>query len=306
MTDFPFRYWYMPSFRNMYMKLLELNNNFPNEWDKTNIVIREFPEHYENIDSLADHFVEHVRIKSRISNEISPLNAWKEIKKKNMNIPDNDREKRELVYYKSKGCNLFNPVYAMYLFKNSEKILDIASGWGDRLIAAYASNSVKQYRGWDTNPELIDVYKRLALECSKHTSKELNWKIECAPFENQDDHFTENGDLNGYFDTVIASPPYEYHEIYDGEQTSTNRYKTRDEWYNKYYFKILELIEKALMKGGKIILYIPSKGKMYYSAKTFFKRKGLSEQTSIDFCQNIINDNKFKKGRLRKGYIWVK
>ena len=266
-SEFPFRRNYMPKFDDMFARLKLISINPPNEWSipreryNLGIVSRSFPTDFELTDSLADHFVESVRIKCREIGHKTPIEAWKSISTK-IEQSLTTREKREAVYKISRGCNLFNTALCTYLIarfcnKPNAAILDPTAGWGDRLISAFAVPNIAYYHGWDTNPELQNVYKQIGnhmlVNHEKHT---LNWHVEFGPFEDSVQRFHEGNDLHERFDIAILSPPIFTKELYLGAETSTNRYKTFAAWKNKFYIPLIKQTILGLKIGGYLLLYI--------------------------------------------------
>jgi DNA-directed RNA polymerase beta' subunit len=290
--DFP--YITTPSFGEMYNKLQTVCHNPPEAWllprqGERMLVERSFPNNYEEIDSLNDHFVEQKRILSREEGYDSPSEAWKKISSGN---PVKEVSKRrQLVYSLSRGCDNFNPIFACMIYGQSKRILDISSGWGDRLIGAFASPSVELYRGWSGNPELTESYSQIGKACQSLTSKNLDWKIETSHFEDQVDHFGIGGDMVGYFDTVIASPT-----------CNLTKYSEEENWYLKYYLPMLKLATNSLRIDGRLFLYIPTRTKMWERASNYLLKLRMVPDGSYGFTQTVEG----KIEPTRKVYIWRK
>jgi hypothetical protein len=129
---------------------------------------------------------------------------------------------------------------ALYQFFNAKIILDMSSGWGDRLVGSCGL----EYHGFDPNSKLTDKYKYII------NLYNLNAKIECCPFE-------DSNLQNNYYDIMFSSPPYFDRESYSQEENqSSNRYKTIDEWLNKFLFVSIDKTYNALKKGGILAINI--------------------------------------------------
>lgn len=136
----------------------------------------------------------------------------------------------------------FSPAIASSIYNlfNSSKILDMSSGWGDRLVGSQG----KEYHGFDPNLALYDRYNKII------KSYGLNAKIENIPFE--DSALKEN-----YYDIMFSSPPYFNRETYSKDETQSSiRYKNIDEWINKFLLKSIEKIYSALKTDGILTINI--------------------------------------------------
>jgi len=63
-----------------------------------------------------------------------------------------------------------------------------------------------------------------------------------------------------HFDLVFFSPPYYRLEMYEGNNQSTERYKTYEEWLKKYWDKTIQLCYHVLEPNGKICYIISDYG----------------------------------------------
>ena len=179
--DFPFHSYFLPPFKQMYNNLLEIPNKYSPIWDKPQhdrfaMCVRIDPVDYENVDNICDHITEGIRILCPEQKYISPLMSWVNMKKEEhiekynpYNIVKNNKTQsaiyRDNIREKTRGCNLFSAGLAVYLFNRfvgeGGSLLDCTAGWGDRLIASFACG-LGYYRGWDTNPNLQQVYNKIA------------------------------------------------------------------------------------------------------------------------------------------------
>lgn len=307
--NFPYRKLYMPPFVEMVKKLRMIAESPPEAWSKPQLgrialVERSFPKDYETADSLSDWDAEPVRIQCKERAVIdSPQDAWNVIRNDH-DLPDDIRKRRELVYNKSRGCNLFNVALGVYELNGANNwiglgagdVLDPAAGWGDRLGAAFIVGA-RSYNGWDTNTKLQPVYAALAARYESAGFK-LKWKIKATPFEQVPDE-----EIAKKYDTVIMSPPFYDIELYEGDKTSTKMYSSANEWYEKFYRVLLRKVAIALRDGGRIIAYIPS-GRMKEEAMNILQPLGFTYIGAVGFRQT--KNNKESPGPIRDSFVWIR
>lgn len=213
----------------------------------------------EPVGMLSDFFVEDIRVHCKFLKNPSIYDYYNDNidfvvdSLKAQGMPINIKEMREFLWQsKVRQCTTFKPKlikYIIELFK-SRRVLDISSGWGDRLIGAMASD-IDLYHGYDPNLQLSRRYAEI-IEFFKLQA--VNPFVECivksAPFE---DAKLERG----FYDLVMSSPPYFNMEIYtDTPGQSTESVTTEENWYNNYLWKWLENSRRALRKGGILALNI--------------------------------------------------
>ena len=75
----------------------------------------------------------------------------------------------------------------------------------------------------------------------------------------------------------FSSPPYFDLELYNGEQTSTEKFKTYEDWLEGYLRPTIVNCSKYLVPGGNFIMSIKNMGKrkMYDSAFKMCEEAGL-------------------------------
>lgn len=162
----------------------------------------------------------------------------------------------------NKLCTIFKP----YLFKlliNIFKpkdikptILDLSSGWGDRLIASIClEEQINKYIGIDPNSNLFKGYKKMINDYAKDSNK---FKLIESPSE-----IVDYKKLNEEIDIIFWSPPFSVQEHYitdtfrdDYKLQSTNKYKEYNEWEDKFLIKTINESTKILKKNGILILYL--------------------------------------------------
>lgn len=145
---------------------------------------------------------------------------------------------------------LARDIYLHYC-KSNPKVLDPCAGWGGRMIGFASSLLGGEY--WATDPatktyEGLSRLKEFLLlaDCIKST----NIFLHNLPFE--DFPVEEN-----YFDFAFTSPPYFDTEIYSDEETQAyNRYKTLEEFNEKFLTVLIEKTMISLKDGSCFLLNI--------------------------------------------------
>lgn len=318
---YPFGSWYLPSFSHMLERLqrdIELDVHYKEpaldaESENLGYIVRDYPDHANLSDSITDLRVEDVRSRCILKNaKVSPYSYW-ENHKEEFN-DHNPYINKEVLYNKVRGCNLFNIYLAIRLLRGNDpadpvywgrvnaagnpvkgpgRVLDPASGWGDRLGAAFIAGA-ECYHGWDTNKSLQQSYSKLAEEYADNgLDIRDGWKVTPSPFE--------NAKLTETYDTVMTSPPYFTVELYEGEHTSTNIYKSRDSWFNDYYKPMWRNAAEALRPGGRIMAYIAD-WMLNETDEVLRGEFGFDYLGKLGFIQHIEG----AKGAVRNTFIWRK
>lgn len=148
----------------------------------------------------------------------------------------------------------------IYDISQAKDVLDLCAGWGDRLVSALATSSVKSYTGIDPNIILHPKYE----EISKFYKHDKILKFICSPAE---DVVLDPKQ----FDVIFTSPPYFDLEVYSQDKNqSTSRYKTLNLWLNRFLFKLIEQSYIWLKEDGRLFLNI-------------------SDYNDVFFCQKMID-----------------
>lgn len=154
--------------------------------------------------------------------------------------------------YKFKECTTFKPQIMKYFINkyNARKILDISSGWGDRLIGAMTCD-IDCYHGHDPNECLYPRYKKIISFFKDHMyNKNADLKVELTKFE--DSKLQDN-----YYDLVMSSPPYFDIEVYQEKNSNQSVFnKNEKEWYNSFLKVAVDKCLKALKNDGMLVLNI--------------------------------------------------
>jgi ubiquinone/menaquinone biosynthesis C-methylase UbiE len=227
-------------------------------------------EDYNTIDVITNLFTEEQRIKAKVykgkSEAISPYEFWMTGKSKiidhiqSQKQPLNSYTLREAIFELVPEATLFKTTVAKSIYDifKPTHILDMSSGWGDRLIAAiaYGDGVDVKYSGFDPNSSLkykyTDIVNRLAPE-----SKRGNFKVRTEPFESANLKDIKDVDL------FFSSPPYFDFEVYTNEETqSINNYKTYPDWVVKFLFKSIKNAFSVIVKDGYFVMHITDTGNM--------------------------------------------
>ena len=122
-----------------------------------------------------------------------------------------------------------------------ETFYDPCGGWGDRLVAAQASEI--EYYCRDVNPLVFSGYALQQHEFGGNVDFELKGAEVDAPIYN-------------YFDMVFTSPPYYKIEKYQGDEQSYKKYKTFDQWVGSFLLPMLEHALASLKPNGVLAINI--------------------------------------------------
>ena len=182
-------------------------------------------------------------------------------------------------------CSQFKPNVAKVLYDklDSKSILDFSAGWGDRLAGFYGSETGEFYIGIDPRKENHPIYQEQAEFYDKHrTMFEVPKKSMFVESPAEDFEYKEN-----MYDTVFTSPPYFGVERYSYDDTqSWVRYKTIEEWNEKFLHKTLEKIWPSIKSGGYLLVNISD---VYASSGAKQKRLNSGGKHWLEIC-NPMND----------------
>jgi hypothetical protein len=160
---------------------------------------------------------------------------------------------REAIFELVPEATLFKTTVAKSIYDifKPTHILDMSSGWGDRLIAAIAYGEASgvdvKYSGFDPNSSLKYKYANIVSKLSPE-NKRGNFKVRTEPFESANLKDIKDVDL------FFSSPPYFDFEVYTNEETqSINNYKTYPDWVVKFLFKS-SMLRRNIEKFNKLIV----------------------------------------------------
>jgi len=170
---------------------------------------------------------------------------------------------RNLISLRKYIAAQFRPSAAKVIYDmfNAETVLDFSMGWGDRIAAAHASDSVKKYVGIDPNANLIPAYA-MQIKYYNSIGKPKKFSLRVGRAED------ENLILDDEFDLIFTSPPYFDKEKYDqSDQQSYKMYHGFDSWMKDFLFKAIELRSRNLKSGGHLVINISD----IYTRKKLYK-----------------------------------
>ncbi|WP_133137776.1 hypothetical protein [Legionella rowbothamii] len=128
--------------------------------------------------------------------------------------------------------------------------LNLCGGWGDRLVGALATPSIKRYIQTDPNEELLNATQQIydTYDPDHETTVYLYDK----PMEDlTKEELCPGGEKN---DLVAYSPPYFKKELYHGENQSHLRYPTINEWVTEFLYKSVWVSYNALNVNGVLAI----------------------------------------------------
>lgn len=153
----------------------------------------------------------------------------------------------------SKTCSYF-PItiaYGFYKYFNAKSVLDISSGWGDRLIAACIADII--YYGADPNSCNTPYYEQM-IEIFGTKNKQQVIK---SGFENLN--------ITSIYDLIFSSPPFfELEKYSEDKEQSHLLYNTKHSWINDFLYVCIEKAWKYLKHGGHMCLYMNDYYKLLY------------------------------------------
>lgn len=255
---------YVPIFDNI--KHNNLDIKIPHKTNKYIIKYSLINTSLYEYNVISDTLTENCRVKATIKNKYSAYEYFKNKKLHHHwlnfnNINElNTKILRDMLYYNLNRVEPtnFSPVIAVSIYKlfNSKKILDMSSGWGDRLLAAITHDdnyNIDYYYGVDPNKCLFDGYKSI-INTSKNPHK----------FILINDVF-ENVHINKTFDLMFSSPPYFDFEKYTTDNSQSYiQYNSVDEWLNKFMFVSILKIYSLLEINGHMCINISDTGNIPY------------------------------------------
>ena len=216
-------------------------------------------ESYFDIDGLTDHFTEHIRHSSRKSYSKSVYDCWNDPVCRQKIIQDylnsNDltpKGLRDAIYKNTSEPGLFRLTWCKGLFElifgstvhTHKHVLDISSGWGDRLICSISMGY--SYLGFDPNLNLKSGHDNIIRQFG---NADLH-QIQYIPFE--DAVIPHNK-----FDIVLTSPPFFDLEIYSDDQTqSISRYPQLDQWITHFLFVSIDKAWLSLKSNGYLAIHM--------------------------------------------------
>lgn len=278
-------YDYKNRLKNKYS--VSKGSNKKNIFEGINTFLVNFSRDYKDFNILSDMFMEDLRMKCKlIGREYSPFEYFHKkseklgiitLKKYGVITPYTTSETLWHIN-EAKACTNFRPTNMVSMIQlffpdhktNNIRILDPSSGWGDRLIASIATDSI--YTGVDPNTKLLERYEQI-IDFFKYPREKIT--LIQKPFENLD----IKKEVKNYkeYDMVFTSPPYFNIEVYSEEKTqSLSDRDNLDVWKKKFFGPYIINAWNSLREGGIYIIVINQK-------------KG---DDYIEFMEHLINSLK--------------
>ena len=156
-------------------------------------------------------------------------------------------------------ASIMNPylVYSLnHRLLKGTKIFTPTLGWSSYSYGFLECPMVTEYVGTDVIKSVCDKTGKFARE--NYKDKLIN--IYCKPSEDlmKVSNFTNK--YKNYFDVVFFSPPYYRLELYEGKSQSTEKYKTYEEWLDKYWEQTIKMCQYVLQPGGRLCYIISGYG----------------------------------------------
>lgn len=229
---------------------------------------------YERLDIITDYYTEMHRIYCNVRGKSSPRIEFKNssykiaksaLDKSLRNRGDLDTKSLSDAIYDIgiKMCTTFKVSVAIAIYDAFRPVSVFVpfEGWGDKLIAAYLSETVRTYVSTDPNKDLKTSYQNITNEIGQF-KQQVNAYIYDRPIE--DLNLTEiygNPGSNSNPDLIFGSPPYSDYENYgkDADQ-STSRYPKYKDWLDKWFLPTVVKLWSYVKPGGHLVYhmgYIP-------------------------------------------------
>ena len=156
-------------------------------------------------------------------------------------------------------ASIMNP-YLVYSLNMSvlkgTKIFTPTLGWTSYAYGFMEDPAVIEYVGTDVIPSVCNKTKRFL----QTNYKRKKYNIFCEPSENLlfNNNFMQK--YQNHFDVVFFSPPYYQLEKYPGKNQSIVKYKTYEEWLDKYWEATIRICYQVLQKGGRMCYILSGYG----------------------------------------------
>lgn len=285
-----------------------------------------FEEDYyknKNLYRITDYFSESCRMRCIYNSreKTSPFDIFTEKKdeifnklSKTKRISDGSTDREisfhdfnEYMFKNYKQCTSFNTTIMISLLKlfKPTKVLDMSSGWGDRLVGALAYGNNKynfEYLGTDPSNCMEKNYKNIISTLIPSDNLESNYKVIKSGFE------TANIPSN-YFDLMFSSPPFFDLEIYENSNDqSIQQFNSLQTWLTGFMYPSIHKIFDSLVINGYMALYVSDysiNGKKY-SYVNDMKKYIASNIKQFEYSGDIHWWDKNNKKTIRKIFVWKK
>lgn len=159
----------------------------------------------------------------------------------------NEKTLAQCIVLRKYVASQFRPSAAKALYDRYAKdgdVLDMCSGWGDRLTGFLASFA-GSYTGYDVNLRLHEGYRQQIKRYGEGRKAVIHWQP------------SEKADLgSNRFDLAFTSPPYFNIERYSKDDAQSFNYKDCETWTAKFLIPLVEHSFESLKTGGRLIVNI--------------------------------------------------
>jgi antitoxin component YwqK of YwqJK toxin-antitoxin module len=167
--------------------------------------------------------------------------------------------KQHIDRFGPKKCHSFRPSAMKHLIDifNAKTVLDISTGWGDRLVGTIASNA-EAYHGYDPNSQLFEGYQNII----GFFDKDIDYNIEPLAFESANPP-------SDFFDLAMVCPPSFDAEIYIDESLEDVKLQssfglTERQWYDTKMKVWIDKCHQSLKVNGVLCVNIPTQDENNY------------------------------------------
>lgn len=156
-------------------------------------------------------------------------------------------------------ASIMNP-FLVYSLNQSvlkgTRIFTPTLGWTSYCYGFLECPGVVEYVGTDVIASVCNKTQTFA----KKQYPDKTVEIYCHPSEDLAKSEKFKRKYKDHFDIVFFSPPYYRLELYPGEDQSTDRYKTYEEWLTNYWEATIKLCQYVLIPGGKLCYILSGYG----------------------------------------------
>lgn len=152
-------------------------------------------------------------------------------------------------------ASIMNPylVYSLnHRLLKGARIFTPTLGWSSYCYGFLECPLVTHYVGVDVIPKVC----KTTAEFASRFYPQKPTEIYCQPSESLLENQMFMKKYAQWFDVVFFSPPYYRLELYSGQQQSTTKYKSYEEWLEGYWMRTIQLCWHVLKKGGRLCYII--------------------------------------------------
>lgn len=174
----------------------------------------------------------------------SPIRSWYQLKHRKSleNSKFYENSPKTALALRKYIASQFRPTAAQAVYKHfrATNVYDPCGGWGDRMVAAMASNV--SYHCRDVNPLVLAGYASMQHMYGGNVSFEYEQSEISAP--------------DGTYDLAFTSPPYWKVEKYQGDLSSHKQYPKFEDWLHNFLFAMLDNCLSVLKPNGHMVINV--------------------------------------------------